>query len=950
VKPAPGRLARRGVRFPGASPARRRGGRGIVRGLVVALLAVAFVLGLLLPVGATMAAMLTYQSVLRDLPSVDALPERPIFKTTQILDRHGNLLYEVFDQDEGKRTMVTLQDVPSYLIDATIATEDANFFNNPGVDPRGILRAALSNLTAGRAVEGGSTITQQLVKNVLIPPDERYEASLHRKIREAVLAFELSRTYTKQQILEMYLNEIYYGNLAYGVEAAAHAYFGKSVQDLSLAEATMLAGLPQAPAAYDPFKDPQAAKSRQGQVLDLMVRHGFLEQAQADAARAEPLQYASPDVNLRAPHFVMYVRDLLAQRFGQRALFQGGLRVYTTLDLDTQQLAEDVVAKHVATLARQDARNAGLVALDPRTGEILAMVGSPDYYNAAIDGQVNAVLADRQPGSSIKPIVYLAAFERGFGPATVVLDQRTRFPDGPGRFYTPDNFDKRFRGPVTLRRALGNSLNIPAVKVLQFVGVKEAVHLARTLGLQSLSEDKPYGLSFTLGGTEVKLLELAGAYAALANSGHVVTPHAILRVEDSNGQVIDEAPPSPGEQVVDPRLTFEITDMLADNDARLETFGLNNPLRLSRPAAVKTGSTDDYRDSWSVGYTPSLLAGVWVGNSDGRPMRFVLGSSGAGIIWHEFMERALEGEPVEWYDPPEGLVRGTVCANSGYLPGPECGRTVTDWFLAEHPPHAANAPRARVAINTRSNKLATAYCPLSEIAFRTFGGNPSGEGPYAPTEYCDLHGPQTGRAAAPWEAAAAAPTATATPRPPTATPTAVSSRVPLGPALAPLPTWTPTALPTATAPPTATRVIPTMGALPFQVLAAAFVPTPTPSPVRLYHPWAQLPAAVALTFPRPEQPADSTVPILGSASLPFFERYAVEYGEGDSPSAWEPVGSVRRQPVQDGVLETWDTSVLPDGLYTLRLTVTDNRGYQQTAQQLVHIRHSDNLGAEIRRQ
>jgi len=921
-----------------------------VRGILVGLLGIALVVGLLVPVGATMAAVVTYQSVLRDLPSVDALPERPTFKTTQILDRHGNLLYEVFDQETGKRTVVTLNDVPAYLVEATIATEDANFFTNPGVDPRGILRAAIANLTAGRTVEGGSTITQQLVKNVLIPPEERYETTLYRKLREAALAFELSRTYTKEQILEMYLNEIYYGNLAYGVEAAARAYFGKSVQDLSLAQAAMLAGLPQAPSLYDPFKDPQAAKSRQGQVLDLMVRHGFLEPEEAEAAKAEPLQYASPDVYLRAPHFVMYVRDLLAQRYGQRALFQGGLRVYTTLDLDTQQLAEDIVARHVATLARQDARNAGLVALDPRSGEILAMVGSPDYYNAAIDGQVNAAIADRQPGSAIKPIVYLAAFQRGFGPATVVLDQQTRFPDGPGRFYTPENFDKRFRGPVTLRRALGNSLNIPAVKMLQFVGVKEAVRLARALGLESLSEDKPYGLSFTLGGTEVKLIELTGAYAALANGGRTVTPHAIMRIEDSSGQVLDEVPATAGAQVVDPRLTFEITDVLADNNARLETFGPNSPLRLSRPAAVKTGSTDDYRDSWTVGYTPSLVAGVWVGNSDGRPMRFVLGSSGAGIIWHEFMERALEGEPAEPFDPPDGLVRGTVCAFTGYLSGPECGRTVTDWFLAEHPPRAANAPRARVAINTRSNKLATAYCPLPEIAFRTFGGNPSGEGPYPPTEYCDLHGPQSGRVLGSWEGAPAVLTATPAPPPPTSTPTAVSSRVPLGPTLAPLPTWTPTLPPSPTAPPTATRVIPTLGALPFQVVAASFVATATPPPPGQYHPWAQLPAEVKLTFPRADQPADLSVPLLGSASLPFFERYAVEYGEGDSPSAWAPVGSVRTQPVRDGVLETWDTTALPDGLYTLRLTVTDHRGQQRSAQQLVQVKHSASPAAEIRRQ
>jgi 1A family penicillin-binding protein len=757
--------------------------RRILLTLVVAVPVLLFAL-VSVGVGVSLAA---YQSVMRDLPSVEALPERPVFKTTEILDRHGNTLFEVFDQQAGKRTVVSLSEVPDHVINATIATEDADFFTNPGIDIRGIARAAREGLEAGRVVGGGSTITQQLVKNVLIPPEQRYEINFGRKIREAVLAFQLSRTYAKEQILEMYLNEIYYGNLAYGIEAAAHIYFGKAAQELTLAESAMLAGLPQLPAVYDPFKDPAAANRRQGQVLDLMVRHGFLHAATADQAKAEPLQYTTPDTGrIVAPHFVMYVRDLLAEKYGQRALFQAGLRVYTTLDPDTQRVAEEMVARHVPTLARQDARNASLVALDPRTGEILAMVGSPDYFNAAIDGQVNAALADRQPGSAIKPIVYLAALQRGFAPATVVLDQQTRFPDGPNRFYSPENFDKRFRGPVTLRRALGNSLNIPAVKVLQYVGVREAVRTARAMGITSLSEEQHYGLSFTLGGSEVKLLELAGAYQALANGGRVIPTDPILRIEDSTGRVVEERAPPPGEAQIDPRLTFMISDILADNNARIETFGVNSPLRLSRPASVKTGSTDDYRDSWTLGYTPSLLAGVWVGNSDGHPMRFVLGSSGAGLIWRDFMEKVLEGTPAEPYQPPEGLTRASVCTANGYLATPGGCATTTDWFLAERPPRAANAPKLRVAIDKQSNKLATEYCPLPNVDFRTFGGAQSGEGPYAPTEYCDLHGPQTGRPRAAWETA---PTATLTPSPTPAPPTAVSSRVVLGPTLAPRPTF-----------------------------------------------------------------------------------------------------------------------------------------------------------------
>jgi 1A family penicillin-binding protein len=890
-------------------------------------------------VGVSLAA---YQSVMRDLPSVAALPERPVFKTTEILDRQGNTLFEVFDQQAGKRTVVSLAEMPAYLINATIATEDADFFTNPGIDLRGIARAAREGLEAGRVVGGGSTITQQLVKNVLIPPEERYEINFGRKLREAVLAFQLSRTYSKEQILEMYLNEIYYGNLAYGVEAAAHIYFGKTAQELNLAESAMLAGLPQLPAVYDPFKDPAAANRRQGQVLDLMVRHGYIDTATAEQAKAEPLQYTTPNSDrIVAPHFVMYVRDLLAQKYGQRALFQAGLRVYTTLDPDTQRIAEEVVAKHVPTLARQDARNAGLVALDPRTGEILAMVGSPDYFNVAIDGQVNATIADRQPGSAIKPIVYLAAFQRGFAPATVVVDQRTRFPDGPNRFYTPENFDKRFRGPVTLRRALGNSLNIPAVKVLQYVGVREAVRTARALGITSLSEDQPYGLSFTLGGTEVKLLELAGAYQTLANGGRVILTDPILRIEDSNGRVVEERAPPPGEPQVDPRLTFMISDILADNNARIETFGVNSPLRLSRPASVKTGSTDDYRDSWTVGYTPTLLAGVWVGNSDGHPMRFVLGSSGAGLIWHDFMEKALEGSPAEPYQPPEGLARGTVCTANGYLATPGACATTTDWFLAERPPRAASAPKLKVAIDKQSNKLATEYCPLSNVEFRSFGGPQTGEGPYAPTEYCDLHGPQTGRPRAPWETA---PTATPTPSPSPVPPTAVSSRVVLGPTLAPLPTFTPRP----TRSPTPARVAmalatptPMPPSEPPSVRLIVGRPPPTATPPSLsYHPWASLPNQVELTYPASDQAVDGVVPILGSATTPYFDRYALQYGEGDAPTAWQFIGPSRTQPVRAGVLDTWDTSALPDGRYTLVLALIDSRGQQYFARQLVTVRHS----------
>jgi len=521
-------------------------------------------------------------------PLPDPLAQRASSPTTQIYDRHGQLLYEVIDPHAGKHTPLPLADIPLILQQATIATEDASFYTNPGVDLRAILRAVWINLRGGEVLSGGSTITQQLARNLLLSPQERYQRTLARKLRESILAWYLARRYSKDEILELYLNETYYGNFAYGVEAAAQAYFGKSTAELDLAEAALIAGLPQAPSAYNPLVDPQAARARQAVVLNLMVKAGYITPQEAALAKAEPLHFAASPFPIRAPHFVMYVRELLEQEFGL-GMLPRGLRVYTTLDLDWQEMAQAVVRRHLADLANRregpdpHLSDAALVALDPHTGEVLVMLGSPDYFDPAIDGAVNVALMPRQPGSAIKPLTYAAAFDptrpQPYTPATLIADVRTAFLTKEGQPYVPVNYDFTYHGPVLARRALACSYNLPAVKVLQQVGVDQMAGLARRLGITTFTDMERFGLALTLGGGEVRLLELTAAYAAFANEGRRVTPVAITRVEDAQGRVLRRWRPELGEQVLDPRVAYLITDILSDDWARMPAFGEGSVLQ-----------------------------------------------------------------------------------------------------------------------------------------------------------------------------------------------------------------------------------------------------------------------------------------------------------------------------------------------------------------------------------
>ncbi len=649
------------------------------------------------------------------LPAPDDLSAYTGAPSSKIYDRHGQLLYEMPPPYTGSHTPVTLDAIAPYLIQATIATEDATFYSNPGLDLHGILRAVWINVQGGEA--GGSTITQQLVRTVMFSADERVERTLYRKLRELILALRITRRYTKDEILTLYLNETYYGNMAYGVEAAAQSYFGKSARDLDLAECALLAGLPQAPALYNPLEALDAAKVRQAVVLDLMVKQGYVTAQDAELAKAEPLDFAAAPFPIRAPHFVMYVRGQLERKLGLARVQAGGLNVYTTLDLDLTDAARDAIRHHLELLAvchydpvcppgGRNVRNAALVALDPRTGEVVAMVGSPDYFSARIAGAVNGATALRQPGSSIKPLTYAAAFEQAalgqgdFTPATMLLDVRTAFVTREGTPYVPLNYDLVFRGPVRLREALASSYNLIAVKVLDAIGVETLTEMARRLGITTFDDGAGragrIGLAIGLGGGEVRLLELTAAYAAFANGGYAVQPRVIRSVEDADGVVLWETPAGLGDRVLDARVAYLITDILSDDLARVPTFGEGSVLNLSRSAAVKTGTTTDFRDNWTVGYTPELVIGVWVGNADNETMKEVTGITGAAPIWHDVMEAALKGQPVHNFARPDGLVDVEVCALSGELPGPDCPHRVVETFIAGTEPDTVCTMHQRI--------------------------------------------------------------------------------------------------------------------------------------------------------------------------------------------------------------------------------------------------------------
>jgi len=686
-----------------------------------------------------------YFSIATTLPEIDDLRAKASqFETTRILDRNGNILYEILDPEAGRRTYVPLDKISPYLIAATIATEDKDYFNHRGFDPFAIARALWQNYTSGDIESGASTITQQLARALLLSPEERSQRTYERKAREIVLAAEITRRYSKEDILELYLNENYYGNLTYGIQAAAETYFNTSAEKLDLAQATFLAGLPQAPAVYDIFTNREAALNRHKQVVALTyadsqerdciqvggnvqkVCVGALEASQA-AKQIEAYPFEPKEFRMEYPHWVNYIRSVLETQYDSQTIYRSGFTVYTTLDPAIQDLAQQIVTTQVSNLADRNATDGALIAIRPNTGEILAMVGSADFYNEDISGQINMSVSPRQPGSSIKPITYAAAFEKGWTPATLIWDVPGEFPpsgkaDDPGEKYAPVNYDGRFHGPVTVRTALANSFNMPAVKTLNYVGVYDdtgtssadgMINFATRLGISTLTRPD-YGLALTLGGGDVTLLELTAAYGVFANNGQRVPPVAITRIDDFQGKTVYEYKFPAGDQVMRAEHAFLITSILSDNEARTPMFGANSVLNLPFPVAAKTGTTNDFRDNWTLGYTPDLVVGAWVGNADYTPMVNTTGLSGAAPIWAEFMQEAVNqfsGGSSGQFSRPSGITEKTICSFSGTEPSEWCPVQRSEIFASDQLPLPKSEDLwQKINIDTWTGFKSSAYC------------------------------------------------------------------------------------------------------------------------------------------------------------------------------------------------------------------------------------------------
>jgi len=834
--------------------------------LAFALLAVSlFFIGVI-------AAFFGYQSIARQLPPPDELRARQLkFATSLIYDASGQVLDEIVDPMGGKRTYVPLSQISPYVLEATIDTEDREFYNHPGFSPIALVRAIYYALQEREVVSGGSTITQQLARNLLLSEEERYERSAQRKIREIVLATELTRRYTKDEILEIYLNNLNYGNLAYGIEAAAQTYFGVSARELTLGQAAFLAGLPQAPAYYDPYGGGlNAALKRQEVVLSLMVEAGHITPDQARGAVEELRGYTFKrhvTEKLFAPHFVYYVRQYVEALLGPDALYrEPGLRIHTTLDRELQSIAQEEVYTGVLQLRERKVSNAALVAIQPATGYIRAMVGSADFYSETLGGQVNVTVRCRQPGSAIKPLTYLAALEKGWTPATILWDVPVTYTLGAGQVYRPTNNDGKFRGPVSLRESLANSLNIPAVKALEFVTVNGLLAMAQRLGATSLisphlecpeypfSEPPQYGLAITLGGAEMKPLELTAAYATFANGGYALPPTPILWIEDANGKILLDNRSRTGQQVITPEHAYLITDILADPKARCKIFRCPSLLEIpewQRPpevrlVAAKTGTTNDYRDAWTVGYTTDLAIGVWMGNNDNSPMEGVYGSGGASPIWHNVMVRyyAAQGRLPHPFPRPAGIVSRQVCALSGTMPSLYCPDLRTEIFKSNQlPPPATMDWFQRVMLDGNSQKLANQDCRDNLVekvmlniasitepeARRWLERWAAGNGyEIAPTDYCT-----------------------------DGTPVRVEIQQPLSGSLLPL---------------------------------------------------------------------AGSLDIYGTVDLGELKHYVIEYGAGAEPTEWKAITGPRTQLVRGDVLGVWDLQTVEPGVYTLRVVAENLRG------------------------
>jgi len=629
----------------------------------------------------------------RQLPDPNAWQDRRIIQSTKIYDREGkNLLYEI--HGEEKRTVIPFNEIPQTVKEATVVAEDAEFYSHSGINIRGIVRAIWADIKGGTLVEGGSSITQQLIKNAYLSP----ERTLSRKIKELILSIALERRYSKDEILNFYLNQIPYGSNSYGIEAAAQTYFNKPAKELNLAEIVYLVAMPKAPSYYSPYGNhEEELKSRANHILSRMRELKYISDNDYNNALKTTVDFVGQKTGITAPHFVFFIRDYLNEKYGEDFVEKGGLKVTTTINLDLQKIAETVVEDGAKRNEIYNAKNAALVAIDPKTGQILAMVGSKSYWdnpepegcepgkNCQFEPNVNVATRLKQPGSAFKPFVYATAINNGYTPDTVIWDISTEFNplcswDGiaePGvdqqTCYKPKNYDGRFRGPVTLKQALANSLNVPSVKVLYLAGINNSINTAENLGITTLKDRSRYGLSLVLGAAEVKLLDIVSAYGVFGQEGIKREPTGILKVEDGNGRVLEEYKDQ-GQKVLSEQVAREINDILSDNTARAPMFGLYSPLSLgNRPVAAKTGTTQDpndetkAKDAWIIGYTPSLVAGVWTGNNDNTPIeKGGAGVAAAGPIWHDFMTQALKDTPIEAFTKPDPIITDKPILNGQY--------------------------------------------------------------------------------------------------------------------------------------------------------------------------------------------------------------------------------------------------------------------------------------------
>ena len=840
-------------------------------GLLVGLCALTFF-------GGIGGAAAIYSSLTQDLPDPSQIEAEftqgsdQFFETTKIYDRTGQtLLYEVIDQTAGDRQWVHLDQIPTLCQNATIAIEDKTFRSNVGIDLIGLTRAFVNNLR-GLQVQGASSITQQVVKNTLIDPEERFVQSYERKIKEAILAIEISRRYSKDQILEWYLNTNNYSNLAYGIEAAAQVYFGKHASDLNLAECAMLAPIPQFP-RMNPIDEPTEAKTRQALALDAMVREGYITPEESVAAKFQDLAISggvAERFDIQAPHFSVYVRKWLEDRFGYEVVNRGGLKGYTTLDMDLQNFAQKAITDQVKKLTAEghNANNGALVAVRPGTGEILAMVGSADYWNDAINGKFNVATGLRQPGSSFKPFTYVTLLLQGYPASYAFLDVPTRF-DQPGAnppVYVPENYDRKYHGYERLRLALARSYNIPAVKALQLAGVDSVLRTAHAMGITTLDRGLDfYGLALTLGGGEVKLLDMVYAFGVFANNGEMfgtpvleersgyrqLDPVPVLRVEDSSGKVLWEyatddpsgAPPTmQARRIFDAPYAYLMNNILSDNAARWAAFGSPNILELDRPAAVKTGTTNDFKDNWTIGYTPQVAVGVWIGNTDNSEMKNVSGITGAAPVWHDLMTYYLKDKPVEPFVRPPGLVEKTVCATTGLLPTKYCP-TTTELFIPGTEPTSYDTLSQAFLIDKETGKLATVFTPPDKVEEKIF----------------EIYPPEAA-----------------------------------------------------------------------EYVAAANIPQPPNEYDTVYGPPPNAYGDVAIIEPGAYAYVRGQVVISGNAKIGNLQSYRLDFGQGLNPTQWQQIGPDHNNPVDQGPLELWDVTPF-DGLYSLRLSVFQNDGNVATS-------------------